>query len=324
VQTLRTVFSLGMAIAMTAVAVVPATAQVSSYPNRPVTIVVGFSAGGSSDALARIVAEKLTTGLGQPVLVENRPGVASIVGAAFVAKAKPDGYTLLMGASGPNVFNYALYAKLPYAPQEFAPVSLLGTFPLLLLANANNPGKNVQELIAQSKQNPDKSNYGASSASFQLVTELFNTKTGARFAHIPYKGSNDAITALISGDVTMTLVDAGAASAVLQGGRVKALAVTSAERLKDMPTVPTLSELGVDLKVSFWSGLLAPAGTPAPVIRRLQDEIAKVMNMPDVKSRFTAMSVVPASSTPEEFSKVIATEIPLWKQLALDNNIKAN
>ncbi len=323
-QTLRMVFSLSMVVAMTVVAVVPASAQVASYPSKPVTIVVGFSAGGSSDALARIVAEKLAVGLGQPVLVENRPGVASIVGAAFVAKARPDGYTLLMGASGPNVFNYALYAKLPYAPQEFAPVSLLGTFPLLLLANANNPAKNVQELIAQSRQNPDKSNYGASSASFQLVTELFNTKTGSKFAHIPYKGSNDAITALISGDVTMTLVDAGAASAVLQGGRVKALAVTSAERLKEMPNVPTLNELGVDLKVSFWSGLLAPAGTPAPVIKRLHDEIAKVMNMPDVKSRFTAMSVVPASSTPDEFAKVIATEIPLWKQLALDNNIKAN
>ncbi len=323
-QTERVALKLVLAFAMAAAVVVPAAAQVGSYPNKPVTIVVGFSAGGSSDALARIVAEKLAIGLGQPVLVENRPGVASIVGAAFVAKAKPDGYTLLMGASGPNVFNYALYARLPYAPQEFAPVSLLGTFPLLLLANANNPAKNVQELIAQSKQNPDKSNYGASSASFQLVTELFNTKTGAKFAHIPYKGSNDAITALISGDVTMTLVDAGAASAVLQGGRVKALAVTSAERLKDMPGVPTLSELGVDLKVSFWSGLLAPAGTPAPVIKRLQEEITKVMSMPDVKSRFTAMSVVPASSTPEEFSKVIATEIPLWKQLALDNNIKAN
>ncbi len=320
----RASLKLLMALAMMAAVVLPAAAQVTSYPNRPVTIVVGFSAGGSSDALARIVAEKLAIGLGQPVLVENRPGVASIVGAAFVAKAKPDGYTLLMGASGPNVFNYALYARLPYAPQEFAPVSLLGTFPLLLLANANNPARNVQELVAQSKQNPDKSNYGASSASFQLVTELFNTRTGSKFAHIPYKGSNDAITALISGDVTMTLVDAGAASAVLQGGRVKALAVTSAERLKDMPNVPTLSELGVDLKVSFWSGLLAPAGTPAPVVRRLQEEIARVMAMPDVKARFAAMSVVPASSTPEEFAKVIATEIPLWKQLALDNNIKAN
>lgn len=315
---------LGLGLALALAAGAPATALAADYPVKPVTIVVGFSAGGSSDALARIVAEKLALGLGQPVLVENRPGVASIVGAAFVAKAKPDGYTLLMGASGPNVFNYALYAKLPYTQQEFAPVSLLGTFPLLLLTQANNPAKNVQELVAQSRQNPDKSNYGASSASFQLVTELFNTKTGAKFSHVPYKGSNDAITALISGDVAMTLVDAGAASAVLQGGRVKALAVTSAERLKEMPNVPTLSELGVDLKVSFWSGLLAPAGTPAPIVKRLQEEIARVMDMPDVKRRFMAMAVVPASSTPEEFSKLIATEIPLWKQLATDNNIKAN
>ncbi len=299
-------------------------AQAADYPVKPVTIVVGFSAGGSSDVLARIVAAKLAIGLGQPVVVENRAGVASIVGAAYVAKAKPDGYTLLMGASGPNVFNYALYAKLPYAQQEFAPISLLGTFPLLLLTHADNPAKSVQELVAQSKQNPDKSNYSASSSSFQLVTELFKTKTGASFAHIPYKGSNDAITALISGDVSMTLVDAGAASAGLQGGRVKALAVTSGERLKDLPNIPTLSEVGIDLKVSFWSGLLAPAGTPASVIKRLQEEIARVMELPDVKKRFSAMSVVPTSSTPEEFSKIIATEMSVWKQLAIDNNIKAN
>lgn len=312
------------ALTLALAGMLPAVAPAADYPVKPVTIVVGFSAGGSSDALARIVAEKLAIGLGQPVLVENRAGVASIVGAAYVAKARPDGYTLLMGASGPNVFNYALYAKLPYAQQEFAPVSLLGTFPLLLLTQASNPAKNVQELVAQSKQNPDKSNYGASSASFQLVTELFNSKTGSKFAHIPYKGSNDAITALILSDVSMTLVDAGAASAVLQGGRVKALAVTSSERLKELPNIPTLTELGVDLKVSFWSGLLAPADTPAPVIKRLQEEIARVMDMPDVKRRFSAMSVVPTSSTPEEFSKIIATEIPLWKQLAIDNNIKAN
>ncbi|WP_421953816.1 Bug family tripartite tricarboxylate transporter substrate binding protein [Polaromonas sp.] len=311
-------------LALVGAACLPMRALAADYPLKPVTIVVGFSAGGSSDALARIVAEKLAIGLGQPVVVENRAGVASIVGAAYVAKAKPDGYTLLMGASGPNVFNYALYAKLPYAPQDFTPVSLLGTFPLLLLTQANNPARSMQELVAQSKQNPDKANYGASSASFQLVTELFNNKTGARFSHIPYKGSNDAITAVISGDVTMTLVDAGAASAVLQGGRVKALAVTSAERLRELPNVPTLNELGVDLKVSFWSGLLAPAGTPAPIVKRLQEEIVRVMDMPDVKRRFNAMSVIPAASTPEEFAKLIAAETALWRQAAQDNNIKAN
>ncbi len=302
----------------------PWGAVAADYPTRPVTIVVGFSAGGSSDALARIVAEKLGAALGQPVVVENRAGVASIVGANFVAKAKPDGYTLLMGASGPNVFNYALYAKLPYAPQDFAPISLIGTFPLVLLVNSANPAKSMQELVSFSRQNPDKSNYGASSASFQLITELFNSKTGARFSHIPYKGSNDAITAVITNDVSMTLVDAGAASAVLQGGRVRALAVTSGERLKELAGVPTMGELGVDLKVSFWSGLLAPSGTPPAVLKRLQEELARVLEMPDVRKRISAMSVVPGSSSSEEFSKLIASEIAIWRQVAQDNNIKPN
>lgn len=315
---------LASALVCTSASLLPLAASAADYPTRPITIVVGFSAGGSSDVLARIVAEKLALALGQPVVVANRAGVASIVGAAFVAKAKPDGYTLLMGASGPMVFNHALYAKLPYGPQDFAPVSLVCTFPLLLLTQAANPVKSVPELVNFSKQNPGKANYAASSASFQLITELFNSKTGARFAHIPYKGSNDSIMAVMTGDVTMALVDAGAASAALQGGRVKALAVTSAERLKDMPGVPTLSELGVDLKVSFWSGLLAPAGTPAAIVKRLQEEIAKVAELPDVRKRMSDLAVTPASSTPEEFARLIATEIPLWTKVAQDNNIEAN
>jgi tripartite-type tricarboxylate transporter receptor subunit TctC len=289
-----------------------------------VTIVVGYSPGGANDVLARILAEKLSVALGQRVVVENRAGVASIVGATFVAKAKPDGYTLLMGASGPIVFNHALYTKLPYTPQDFAPISLVGTFPLVLLTNANNPAKSMQELVAYSRQNPDKANYGAAAASFQLITELFNNKTGARFSRIPYKGSNDTITAVMANDVTMTLVDAGPASTALQGGRVKALAVTSGERLKELPNIPTMSELGVDLKVSFWSGLLAPAGTPAPIVKRLQEEVAKVVAMPDVRKRILGLSITPTTNTPEEFARLIATEIPLWRQVAQDNNIKAN
>ena len=300
----------------------PHDAWAADFPARPITIVVGYSPGGANDLLARIVAEKLTTTLGQPVVVENRPSVASIVGAAYVAKAKPDGYTLLMGASGPIVFNHALYAKLPYGPQDFAPISLIGTFPMVLLTQANNPAKTVQELVNFSKANPDKSNYSASAASFQLITEWFNNKTGARFAHVPYKGSNDAITAVIANDVTMSLVDTGPASRALQGGRVKALAITSSERLVEMPSIPTMTELGIDLKVSFWSGLLAPAGTPAPIIKQLQEEVARVLVMPDVIKRIATLSITPKGNTPEEFSKLIASEIPLWKKVAQDNNIK--
>ena len=296
----------------------------ADYPAHPITIIVGYSPGGANDELARIAADSLSVSLGQPVIVENRPGVASIVGAGVVAKAKPDGYTLLMGASGPMVFNYALYASLPYTPQDFAPISLMGTFPVVLLTQASNPAKSVQQLVEFSRQNPEKANYSASAASFQLIMELFNNKTGAKFANIPYKGSNDSIRAVIADDVTITLVDAGPALTAVRGGRVKAIAVTSNKRLKDFPDVPTMREVGVDLNVMFWSGLLAPAGTPEPIISRLQQEIARIVEMPDVKRRISALSITPTSNTSEEFARLIATEILFWKKVAVDNKIKVN
>ncbi|MCY1164145.1 hypothetical protein D9M73_40180 [compost metagenome] len=305
-------------------ALLPLAAMAADYPTKPVTIVVGYSAGGGVDAMARIMADKLPALLGQPVVVENRPSVGAIVGTSYVSKAKPDGYTLIMGAPGPMIFNHAVYAKLPYTPQDFTPISFVSDSPLMLLVNASNPAKTVQDLVNQSKQNPDKSNYAASSASFQLITELFNKKTGAKFTHIPYKGANDSVMAVMSGDVSMALADAGPASVGLQSGRVKVLAVTSAKRMPDYPNVPTLAELGIDLKVSLWIGLLAPAGTPPEIVKQLQDSVAKVVAMPDVQKRMTTMSVIPMSNTSEEFAKVIASEIPLWKQLAADNNIKAN
>jgi tripartite-type tricarboxylate transporter receptor subunit TctC len=308
--------------AMACAALLPA-AQAADFPVKPITIIVGYTPGGANDILARILAEKLTLSMGQPVVVENKASVASIVGASFVAKAKPDGYTIIMGASGPMVFNHALYAKLPYSPQDFTPISLVGTFPLVLLTQSGNPAKTVQELVNASKQNPDKSNYSASSASFQLISELFNSRTGAKFGHVPYKGSNESITAVIAGDVSMTLVDAGPASRALQGGRVKAMAVTSGERLPEMPNLPTMKEVGIDLNVSFWSGLLAPAGTPTLIVKQLADEIAKVLALPDVVKRISALSITPKSSTPEEFAKLIASEIPVWKKVAQDNNIKS-
>ena len=309
---------------MAALSCLPLASLAADYPTKPVTIVVGYSAGGGVDAMARILAEKLPAVIGQPVIVENRPSVGAIVGSTYVAKSKPDGYTLMMGAPGPMIFNHAVYAKLPYGPQDFTPISFVSDSPLVLLVNVNNPAKTVQELVNQSKQNPDKANYGASSASFQLITELLNKKTGGKFTHIPYKGANDSVTAVMAGDVTMTLADAGPAFVGMQSGRVKALAVTSAARMKDYPNVPTLTELGIDLKVSLWIGLLAPAGTPADIVKVLQDGVAKVVAMPDVQKKISTMSVIPLSNTSDEFAKIIAAEIPVWKQLAIDNNIKAN
>jgi len=294
------------------------------YPAKPITIVVGYSAGGGVDQMARILAEKLPAGLGQSVVVENKPGVASIIGASYVAKAKPDGYTLLMGAPGPIVFNHVLTAKLPYGPNDFAPIALFGDSPLMILVNSNNPSKNIAELVAASKQNPSLSNYAAPSSSFQLINELFKSKTGARFTYIPYKSTTEGISAVIAGDVTMVMADIGPATTFLQSGRVKALAVTAGERLKDHPTVPTLQELGVDMKASLWYGLLAPAGTPAPIIKRLNEEVVRIMALPEVQKSLTSKSVITLTSKPEEFAKLISSEIQMWKKVAEDNNIKPN
>ncbi|MFD0667059.1 Bug family tripartite tricarboxylate transporter substrate binding protein [Ramlibacter sp. MAHUQ-53] len=302
----------------------PLAASAQAWPSKPVTIVVGYAAGGGVDATARIVAEKLPALIGQPVVVENRPSVGAVVGSAYVAKARPDGYTLMMGAPGPVIFNHALGGNLPYGPNDFTPISWVSNSPLVLLVNANNPAKTVQELAAQAKANPDKANYAASSASFQLITELFNRKVGAKFAHIPYKGANESVMAVMTGDVTMALADAGPASVGLQSGRVKALAVTTAERLKQLPNVPTLAEQGIDLKVSLWIGLLAPAGTPADIVKKLEDAVAKIVAMPDVRAKLEGMSVIPQATTSQDFARLIAAEIPMWRQVAQDNNIKAN
>ncbi len=299
-------------------------AQAQDYPNKPVTIVVGYAAGGGVDFIARLLAEKLADRLKQPVVIENRPSVGAVVASTMVSKAKPDGYTLMMGAPGPIIFNHALNDKLPYGPRDFAPISIMSNSPLVLLVNANNPARNVQELVAQSRANPDKANYGASSASFQLATELFNRRTGAKFMHIPYKGANESVQAVMTGDVTMTLADSGPAITGLQSGRVKALAVTSAERLKDLPNVPTLAELGIDLRVSLWIGLLAPAGTPADIIKRLHEEMVRIVDMPDVRARIAAKASIPMTNTPDEFARLIASEIVLWRQVAQENNIRGN
>lgn len=301
-----------------------AHADDAAFPSRPITIVVGYSPGGANDVLARIYADKLGAELGQPVIVENRAGVAAIIGTQYVANARPDGYTLLMGASGPIVFNHALYRKLPYKQGDFAPISLLGTFPLVLLTQAANPANSVAELAEASRKHPEKSNYGASAASFQLITELFNEKTGARFSHVPYKGSNDSILAVMAGDVTMTLVDTGPAVTALQGSRVKALAVTSNERLKSLPQVPTMKELGIDLSVTLWSGLLAPAATPKAVIDRLNQAIIHVGEMPEIKARIAALAIDPVTSTPQAFAQRIASETTFWSQVAREKNIHAD
>ena len=226
-------------IALTAIAAASASAQEdpSKYPARPIHIIVGFTAGGGNDIIARVFGQKLSESLGQPVIIENKPGGGAIVATEYVAKSAPDGYTLLVGASGMAI-NPAVYAKLPYdSVRDFVAISELASFPLILIVNPSSPIKSVAELVNYAKANPDKTNYSSSSASFQLVTELFKQKTGAPMQVIPYKSATESVTAVIAGQVTATIADAGPVLSQVQGGYVRALAIASPARMQELPGV---------------------------------------------------------------------------------------
>jgi len=242
----------------------------------------------------------------------------------LVVKAAPDGYTLLMAASGPIVFNPALVAKLSYNPMtDLTPISLVGSFPMILAVNEASPAKTFAELVNQTKANPSKFNYSYPSASFQLVMELVKTKTGLKAMKVPYQGSAPSINAVLTQEVQMTLIDSGPIAALLKSGKLRALGVTSEQRLAAYPQVPTLKEQGVDVSVNFWSGLLAPAGTPAPIVKRVQEEVARIMALPDVQERMAKLDIKAVGSSSADLAKTISQEIQLWTQVAKDNNIKA-
>jgi tripartite-type tricarboxylate transporter receptor subunit TctC len=301
----------------------PAAAQ-DAYPSRPIRIIVGYSAGGGNDIIVRVMQPELAKGLGQPIVVENRPGAQSIVAADFVAKAPADGYTLLMGPSGPMTINPATYSKLPYHPQrDFAPISMICSFPLIVVVSSSLPVKSIQDLVAYAKANPGKANYASSAGVFQVTTELFKQKTGTRFEMIPYKGSGESIQAVIAGQVTVTIVDPAPAAGPLKAGTIRALAVTSAQRHPTWPDVPTMAEAGVpDMEVPVWTAFFAPAKTPPAIVARLQKEVARVVQVPEVKERFAAMGLVPVGSTEAELARVVARDLEKYTAVAKAANIK--
>ena len=294
------------------------------YPDRPVRIVVPYSPGGANDILARLYGQKLGERLGQPFVAENRPGAQAIVGTEAVARAKPDGHTLLLGASGPIVFNPATYVHLPYdSLRDFAPVSMLASFPLVLVVAASSPHRTVAELVAWAKANLDRANYGASGAGFQLPTELFNQRAGTRFQYVAYRGSADSVNAAANGEVTIALVDSGPASVAIAAGRARALAVTSAQRVPAYPDVPTMAELGMpEIEAVLWSGLLAPAGTPPAILGKLHAECVAITAMPDIRQRLEALVMDPVGGDPEAFRAVIARQIETWSGVARAANLR--
>jgi tripartite-type tricarboxylate transporter receptor subunit TctC len=276
------------------------------------------------DTLARLIGQKLSANLGQPVVVENKVGAGVIIATDFVAKAPADGYHLLMGPIGNMVFTPILVPKLRYsATKDFAPVSLVATFPLLLVVSAKQPFNSVQDLIGYMKANPDKSNYGGSGPAFQFASELFRLKTGTSGEFIQYKSMSETLTALVSGDLVMSMVDTGPATPLISDGRVRALAVTAPTRLAAFPNVPTMAELGFkDIEFRYWAGIFAPAGTPSPVISRLEGEINRILKLPDVAAKMTSIQVTPTGSTPEELARLVASDLVRWGAVADTAKIK--
>jgi tripartite-type tricarboxylate transporter receptor subunit TctC len=273
------------ALCLSFVTPLPAAAQ-AQYPNRPIRIVVGFTPGGGNDIIARIFGQKLSESLGQPVIIENKPGAGAMLATEYVARSAPDGYTLLVGASGAMTISPAVYEKMNYdTMRDFKPVSAMGSFPLILIVNAKSPFKSLVDLVAYAKANPDKANYSSSSAAFQLATELFKQKTGAPMQMIPYKGANDSVTAVISGEVTATIADAGPVISQVNGGTVRALAVAAPTRAESLPDVPTMKEAGADVEAVLWSGIFAPAATPPDIVRKLEAEFIRIARLPEIVSR---------------------------------------
>ena len=302
--------------------VVPAAAQ-AQYPDRPIRIVVGFTPGGGNDIIARVFGQKLSESLGQPVIIENKPGAGAMLATEYVARSAPDGYTLLVGASGAMTISPAVYEKMNYdTMRDFKPVSELGSFPLILIVNAKSEFKSLADLVAYAKANPDKANYSSASAAFQLATELFKQKTGAPMQMIPYKGANDSVTAVISGEVTATIADAGPVISQVNGGTARALAVAAPTRAESLPDVPTMKEAGADVEAVLWSGIFVPAATPSDIVSKLEAEFIRIARLPDVVSRLKQLNIDSVGNSSEEFSRIIAADLERWKAVARTGNIK--
>ena len=314
-----------LVLSLAATAIMPASAleDPAKYPTRPIHVIVGFTAGGGNDIIARIFGQKLSESLGQPVIIENKPGGGAIVATEYVAKSAPDGYTLLIGASGAMAINPAVYAKLPYdSMRDFIPVSELGSFPLILIVRASSPITSLAELVAYAKANPGKANYSSSSTAFQLVTELFKQKTGAPMQAIPYKGANDSVMAVISGDVTATIADAGPVSSQVKGGQVRALAVAAPGRTEDLPDIPTMKEAGADVDAVLWSGIFVPKDTSPAIVKKLEGELTRIARQPDVIARLKPLGIESVGSSSEAFAKLLAADIVRWTEVAKAGNIK--
>ena len=305
-----------------------AVAQTAAFPTRPVTMVVPFPPGGGTDTGARIVAQKLSAKWGQQVIVENKGGAAGSIGVDLVAKAKPDGYTILMGNIGTQAINPTLYKKLPYDPDKaFAPISLVAELPLAMMVNPQVPAKTAKEFIAYAKSRPGQLSYSSSGAGGapHLAAEMFKLATGSFIVHVPYRGGGPAVQDLIAGHVQLSFMTVLEASGHIKAGKLRALAVTSARRVSALAEVPTLAESAVPGFDSIsWIGLLAPAGTPKDIVEKISADTRDVIAAEDVSARLVELGAIPAANTPAQFGALIDKDRARYAKIIQERGISVD
>jgi tripartite-type tricarboxylate transporter receptor subunit TctC len=293
-------------------------AQAQPFPSKPLKIIVPAAPGGTTDIASRLVAKRMAEVMGQPVVVENKAGGGGIIGSQALKQSAPDGYTLIMGNIGPNAINFGLYKQLPYRAEDFAPITLVVSVPNVLVVHPDVPAKSVKELVALAKSQPGKLSFASSGTgqSVHLSGEMFKLKTGMDIIHVPYKGAGPAVADLMAGQVTMMIDNLPSSLPHIQAGKLRALAVTSKDRVAELPDVPSLRELGFeDFQVTAWFGLMAPGGTPQPIIDQLYKTISSILSEPDIRKRLTELGGTPGGQPPAQFTSFIAEERVRWMQL---------
>ena len=297
------------------------------YPAKPLRFILPFPPGGGTDILGRVIAERLSASLGQPVVTENRGGAGGNVGAEAAAHSAPDGYTIVLVAPSLAI-SPSLYSKLNYDPvKDLAPIGLVATVPNVMITHPAVEAKNLQEFIALARSRPGAMNYGSGGAgtSNHLAGELFNMVTGTKLVHVPYKGVNLAMQGVLAGEIQLVFIGIPAALPHIKAGKLRALALVAPQRSPALPEVPTVAEAGLkDFEVTTWYGIMTPSGTPRPIVSRLNAELVKIMHTPDVKERLAGMATDPLTSTPEEFAVYLKQEIAKWGDVVRKANLKAD
>ena len=303
----------------------PAEAQTDAYPDRPIRMIVPFAAGGTSDVLARVIGQKLGTMLGQQVVVDNRPGANGNIGTDVAAKSRPDGYTLVLVADGTVAINPGLHQSLPFDPEkDLAPISRVALVPLILVANPALKANSLSALIALSKEASSDLNFSSAGlgSTGHLAGELMKARTGLRMTHVAYRGGGQAVNDVVAGHVPLLVTALATAASFIDAGQLKPLAVTSAKRISGLSGVATVAETIDGFDVSSWYGIMAPAGTPKPIVDKLHAELVKVLADPELKSRLQTLGAEAIGDSPEEFAKVLHNDLSRWRRVIQDAKIK--